>query len=422
MFQVRGGKVPIPEHTVIWTLSRFRGPEQLICFRKVLVRIDYLPPMRVVRVVDPGVGEPAVQLVDAQGHVVEDVAVFLQALTVRRFSPNTVRAYAYDLQKLMLFLDERGLTVQDFTPARAVDFLVALRRLPSQRRAQRLDLAATTDGGRLLSARTCNRILAAVSSFYEFLITCERYGGRENPILKQADSASLRAAGRWRPPLVNSKKQIPVRRTLRIKTVDSLPRPMPDETYRALISAMRTKRDRALLELMHEGGLRPGEALGLRLEDISYGRRRVTVRHRDDHPKGVRQKSRRDRVVDLLEGRALPAINDYVLRERPQDADSTVVFLVGGRGARRHEPLSYDGLVRMFSRAAERAGVRDPWLTPHALRHTHATRMFEGGMRELTLMARLGHASPDSTRIYTRISDQEVADDYRRALESEGDE
>ena len=45
--------------------------------------------------------------------------------------------------------------------------------------------------------------------------------------------------------------------------------------------------------------------------------------------------------------------------------------------------------------------------------------MFEGGMRELTLMARLGHASPDSTKIYTRISDHEVAADYRRALELE---
>ncbi|KWX19447.1 transposase [Mycolicibacterium wolinskyi] len=375
--------------------------------------------MRVVPVSDPGVGEPAVQLVDGQGRVVEDVAAFLRALTVRRFSPNTVRAYAHDLQKLMLFLEEQGLTVQDFTPARAMDFLVTLRRTPSTRKAQRLELAATVDDGRLLSPRTCNRILAAVSSFYEFLITCERYDGRENPILKQADSAALRAAGRWRPPLLNSKKQIPVRRTLRVKTVDSLPRPLPDETYRALILVMRTKRDRALLELMHEGGLRPGEALGLCLEDISYGRRRVTIRHRDSHPKGVRQKSRRERVVDLLEDRALPAINDYVLRERPQDAETDYVFLVGGGGKRRHEPLSYDGMVRMFARAAERAGVRDPWLTPHALRHTHATRMFEGGMRELTLMARLGHASPDSTKIYTRISDHEVAADYRRALESE---
>src|SRR3954471_22608471 len=110
---------------------------------------------------------------------------------------------------------------------------------------------------------------------------------------------------------------------------------------------------RALLELMHEGGLRPGEALGLRLEDISYGRRRVTVRFRDDHPRGVRQSPAENGVVDLLEGRALPAINDYVLRERPQDADTSLVFLVGGRGKRRHEPLSYDGMVRMFARAAD---------------------------------------------------------------------
>jgi integrase len=158
------------------------------------------------------------------------------------------------------------------------------------------------------------------------------------------------------------------------------------------------------------------EVLGLRLEDISYGRRRIVVRHRTDHPAGVRQKSRRDRTVDLLEGRALPAVSDYVMHERPADADTGYVFLVGGRGQRRLEALSYDGLVRMFARAARRAGVRDAWLTPHALRHTHATRMFEGGMRDMTLMTRLGHASPDSTKIYTRVSDPDVIKDYRAAI------
>ena len=63
----------------------------------------------------------------------------------------------------------------------------------------------------------------------------------------------------------------------------------------------------------------------------------------------------------------------------------------------------------------DRAGVRDAWLTPHSLRHTHATRMFEAGMRELTLMTRLGHATPDSMKVYTRFSDPEVLKDYRHA-------
>lgn len=55
-------------------------------------------------------------------------------------------------------------------------------------------------------------------------------------------------------------------------------------------------------------------------------------------------------------------------------------------------------------------------MTPHALRHTHATRMWEAGMRELTLQKRLGHASPESTKIYTRVSDAVVVTEYRRAL------
>jgi integrase/recombinase XerD len=75
----------------------------------------------------------------------------------------------------------------------------------------------------------------------------------------------------------------------------------------------------------------------------------------------------------------------------------------------------------LFTRAATRAGIREPWVTPHALRHTHATRMWEGGMRELTLQRRLGHSSVESTRLYTRVSDLEVATDYRRALGQEGD-
>jgi len=61
---------------------------------------------------------------------------------------------------------------------------------------------------------------------------------------------------------------------------------MTPETYAALLGAVRSRRDKALLELMWEGGLRPGEVLGLRLEDVSYAQRRVSVRKRDDHPAG----------------------------------------------------------------------------------------------------------------------------------------
>jgi integrase len=104
------------------------------------------------------------------------------------------------------------------------------------------------------------------------------------------------------------------------------------------------------------------------------------------------------------------------MHERPGDADVPFVFLVGGTGVNRQEPLSYSALARLFARACDRAEIREPWMTPHALRHTHATRMWEAGMRELTLQKRLGHASPESTRIYTRVSDAVVVAEYRHAL------
>ncbi len=161
------------------------------------------------------------------------------------------------------------------------------------------------------------------------------------------------------------------------------------------------------------------EVLSLHLEDIQYGRRRVVIRYRTEHPKRARTKSRTERVVDLLQPETLLAVSEYVMDERPIDIESPYVFLVGGRGKKRCEPLGYYALAKLFARHCERLGIRTPWMTPHALRHTHATRMFENGMRELTLQKRLGHASPESTRIYTQVSDPMVVEEYRRALGEE---
>src|SRR5205823_11532040 len=119
---------------------------------------------------------------------------------------------------------------------------------------------------------------------------------------------------------------------------------------------------------------------------------------------------------DLVEPATLEAVNAYVMNERPTDAQTPIVFLVGGHGLKRCEPLSYTALVKLFQRRCDALGIRQPWMTPHALRHTHATRMLEGGMRELSLQKRLGHASPESTRIYARVSDAQVLPAYRLAL------
>jgi integrase len=139
-------------------------------------------------------------------------------------------------------------------------------------------------------------------------------------------------------------RQRPIRRAIRVKTPELLPRPMEDEKVDLLVGGVRRRRDRAMLLLMHKGGLRPGEVLCLHVQDIHYGAKRVIIRYRTDGLKGARTKSRTERVVDLLEPDVLPAINEYVTNERPRATGSEHLFLVCGNGSRRAEPLSYQAL------------------------------------------------------------------------------
>lgn len=368
-----------------------------------------------------GIGaEAAFELVDADGIAIPEVSAFLRHLAARGYSPNTRSAYAYDLLHLFQFFTHHDLSWTAFCPRHALALLEYLRAVPSRRPAQRLSpaLAAIVDGrsATRLAPTTVNRILAAVSSFYEYLIVSGVLPTVEHPLQKTEDLAAARVPERYRPFLGFATKQRPIRRTVRVRTAQRLPRPLGDEQVAALLGSLRKQRDRAMLLLMLQGGLRPGEVLNLQLEDVQYGRQRVVIRWRADHPKGVRTKSRRERVVDLREPEALAALNAYVLQERPQDTDSPYAFLVGGKGQRRHDPLGYAALARLFARHCARLGIRQPWVTPHALRHTHATKLWEGGMRELALQRRLGHASPASTAVYTRVSDTAMVEEYVRAL------
>ncbi|MGT2428922.1 tyrosine-type recombinase/integrase [Cupriavidus basilensis] len=364
-------------------------------------------------------GQRSVLLLDDAGGPVQVVNDYLRHLAARNCSPNTLIAYAHDLQHLWRFLTQQRLKWQEFRVWHTVELLGYLRslRIPLSPRRRSIAEALTIDGKAMaqLAPATVNRILAAVSSFYDFAILSAQLDSA-NPLEQTLDHQQQRVTSRHRPFMDGASRQRPLRRRVSVKTVDRLPRPMSDEQIDALFGELHCQRDRAILRLMLDGGLRPGEALGLHLEDVRYGQRRVMVRYRNDHPKGVRAKSRFERVVDLHDPTTLEIVNMYVMTERPNDGDSPFVFLIGGAGRRRLEPPGYPALFKLFIRACERARIREPWVTPHSLRHTHATRMWEAGMRELTLQKRLGHASPESTRIYTRISDRQVVADYRQAL------
>ena len=176
-------------------------------------------------------GQLQVALLDPSGKPIPIVSAFLRHLATWDYSPNTLIGYAHDLQHFWQFLLEQGLSWDAFRPPQALACWEYLRTTPSRRRVQRVSLrfAPIADGkpAARLAPTTINRMLAAVSMFYEYVIVSGGFDG-QNPIEKSADPNLRRVSERYQPFLSGISRQRPVRRRIAVKTVPRLPRPLSD--------------------------------------------------------------------------------------------------------------------------------------------------------------------------------------------------
>ncbi|MBT1669639.1 tyrosine-type recombinase/integrase [Curtobacterium flaccumfaciens pv. flaccumfaciens] len=353
-------------------------------------------------------------LTDDRGSEVSLVNEYLAHLANRVRSPHTVRAYAYDLQYLFRFASNRKVLLTDLRPRHTIDFLAYLRNEGSAAaRAVAAGAPPRVHNRRpiRLSDATVRRVLVTAKNFYEFLIVSELYDS-ENPFLAAPDS--VRSLAR-RPALGRSSRQTPSRGRLQVRAPKRKPRPIPRPIVRQLLDRLRTDRNKAIVLLGLNGGLRPADILLLELSDISYGNRQISVKVKHDDARGLRTKSTEDRPLDFHDRETLSTISRYVMHERPRDSNSSYLFLVGGKGSRRNEPLSYWAVNKLFARNLDALELRTPDRTQHALRHTHATEMRRNGMRPQSLGRRLGHSTIAAVEMYSDTPDEFVAEDYAAA-------
>lgn len=158
-------------------------------------------------------------------------------------------------------------------------------------------------------------------------------------------------------------------------------------------------RDRAVVELLYATGMRVSEACGLDLDDLDHGAR--TAR--------VLGKGAKVRVVPY--GRAADAALQAWLAARAtiaRPASGQALFL-GSRGGRLDPRVVRGSLERLTGQA------QVPRIAPHALRHTAATHVLEGGADLRTVQELLGHASLATTERYTHVSVERLRAEFTRA-------
>jgi integrase len=177
-----------------------------------------------------------------------------------------------------------------------------------------------------------------------------------------------------------------------------------------ILDACDRLRDRFLLALLYDSGIRAGEALGLRHEDIAAAEREVTVRPRTND-NGARVKSRASRTIPVSAG-LVRLYADYLHGEYG-DLDSDYVF-VNLWGRPRGHPLTYTAVYDLVRRLRRRTGID---FDLHWYRHTAATRLLRDGVPIEVVSRILGHAGLSTTLdVYGHLT----AEDARAALDAAG--
>jgi site-specific recombinase XerD len=190
-----------------------------------------------------------------------------------------------------------------------------------------------------------------------------------------------------------------LKRSIKLKLPDVLPRAMNPADVRKLLSVIDAIRDRALILLLLRTGMRIGEALGLRLNDLDIRDRKVHLFEGEKNSMG--------RVVYLSDD-ALFAIKLWLRR---RDKNKEFVFYGRGNGH-----LCYSTGRSRFVNYLKKAGLEQKSYTVHCLRHTFASELLNAGMRLECLQQLLGHQDIEVTRRYARLTDRTREEEYFRAM------
>ena len=269
-------------------------------------------------------------------HYVVLPEAYLNKLKVMRYSQSTVNVYTHFFRAFIQYYHDKPL--DSITKEEIQQYLLHLIRTKN------------------IAVSTQNQVINAIKFYYEQVNSLERtYYFIDRP-----------------------KKEL------------KLPKVLSKEEVLRLLQETKNIKHKAMLSLIYSGGLRIGELLNLRVEDIDSDRMLINI---------LGGKGKKDRTT-LLSVTILPLLRSYYITYKPQN------WLFEGPGHKQYSPSS---LRNIFMRAKARAKIFKN-ITPHSLRHSFATHLLEKGTNLRYIQKLLGHSSSKTTEIYTHVCTTNLTD------------
>jgi site-specific recombinase XerD len=173
---------------------------------------------------------------------------------------------------------------------------------------------------------------------------------------------------------------------------------LKQDELKALLEAPRRMRDRLIIKLLYETGMRVGELTALTIGDVDLESGEITIQQAKRHEEG--------RKVPLVNSWTKSMLRDYI-GTRKNRRDSLFV-------SNKRSPLSRRQVERMISKCGESIGLDKDKRHPHVLRHTHAVYALKSGIDLRTLQQNLGHSSIEVTAIYLTMDIDDRKEQYSK--------
>jgi len=186
------------------------------------------------------------------------------------------------------------------------------------------------------------------------------------------------------------KEEIDFDFNIKMKKPSRIPVVLSVQEVEKFLNSFSNLKHKAIFTLIYSAGLRIGELLNLKMEDIDSDRMQIRIHQ------GKGQKDR----YSILSKKVLELLREYVKEYQPKE------YLFEGQGGGKYSSSSIQALMR---RHKKKCGITKK-ATPHTLRHSFATHLLDNGTDTRFIQELLGHKHISTTQIYTHVSSRSMKD------------
>ncbi|QWG91678.1 tyrosine-type recombinase/integrase [Bacillus mycoides] len=364
--------------------------------------------MRVKEIITTG-NRTRYVLVDQTGNIVDPVNKFLKFKDNSNSARGTLRSYAYGLCLYFKFLEQKQLLYYDVG---IDDFAEYIRWLQNPYQELKVITITPKSKYKIRKTRTINQYINKVYNFYEYIMRHEDYTLTLSERLKKQISGNISGYKSFLYHIKNNRTSM--KRILKVPEPKERLKILTRDEVETLIDACNNIRDKFLLLLLYETGMRIGEALSLHLSDIVPAMKKLYIQDRGELINGAEIKTVcSPRILDIPENLA-NLYRTYIFDIHTEEVDTDFIF-IKLTGSNKFEPLDYLSTQKIFNRLEKRTGIP---VTAHMFRHTNLTELWRTGeMRPETLKERAGHAHIQTTmQMYVHPSEEDIRQDWENAM------